>query len=51
MDGEKVIAPNFVKPNGPAKFIEELSNLPTTKNGENQFDFGLKMKFHKCSNK
>lgn len=41
IDGKKVIEPNFVKPNGPAKFIEELSNLPTTKNGENQFGFWI----------
>ncbi|MFM3248951.1 hypothetical protein AB8T65_28290, partial [Klebsiella pneumoniae] len=41
IDGKKVIEPNFVKPNGPAKFIEDLSNLPTTKSGENQFGFWI----------
>ena len=39
--GKKVIESNFVKPNGPAKFIEELSNLPETKNGENQYGFWI----------
>ena len=41
IDGKKVIESNFVKPNGPAKFIEELSNLPETKNGENQYGFWI----------
>jgi len=27
--GEKLIEPNFIKPNGPAKFIEDLANLPS----------------------
>ncbi|HBY7363730.1 TPA: hypothetical protein MI633_27695 [Klebsiella pneumoniae] len=39
--GEKVIEQNFVKPNGPAKFIEEFSNLPEVKNSEEEQQWGF----------
>jgi len=37
--GEKLIEPNFIKPNGPAKFIEDLSNLPSKNNTQWGFWF------------
>lgn len=41
LEGNKLIEQNFIKPNGPAKFIEELSNLPLTKDGESQWGFWI----------
>ncbi|HGV5377621.1 TPA: hypothetical protein ACNDLL_004195 [Shigella sonnei] len=41
LDGKKLIEQNFTKPNGPAKFIEELSNLPKTKDGKSQYGFWI----------
>lgn len=40
-DGEKVIEQNFVKPSGPAKFIEEFSNLPESRDGKSQYGFWI----------
>jgi len=39
--GEKVIEQNFIKPNGPAKFVEEFSNLPEVKNSEEEQQWGF----------
>jgi len=41
LNGDKLIEQNFIKPNGPAKFIEELSNLPETKDGNSQWGFWI----------
>ncbi|MEY0768341.1 hypothetical protein AB7293_21715, partial [Providencia huaxiensis] len=41
LNGNKLIEQNFIKPNGPAKFIEELSNLPPTKDGNSQWGFWI----------
>lgn len=41
LNGEKLIEQNFIKPNGPAKFIEELSSLPETKDGRSQWGFWI----------
>lgn len=35
-DGQKVVKENFQKPNGPAKFLEDLSKLPETIDGKHQ---------------
>ena len=40
-DGEKVVEQNFVKPSGPAKFIEEFSNLPDSRDGKSQYGFWI----------
>ncbi|THK76519.1 hypothetical protein, partial [Klebsiella pneumoniae] len=40
-DGKKVIEQNFTRPNGAAKFIQELSDLPLTKDGESQYGFWI----------
>jgi len=39
MTGEKYIEPNFLKPNGPAKFVEDLSGLPDSSDGKSQWGF------------
>lgn len=39
INGEKVIEQNFEKPSGPAKFVEDLSNLPETVDGEYQYGY------------
>lgn len=41
LSGKKLIEQNFVKPNGPAKFIEELTNLPETNDGAAQWGFWI----------
>lgn len=41
VNGEKIITNNFKKANGPAKFIEELADLPTTPDGKSQYGFWI----------
>uniref|UniRef100_UPI001F042453 hypothetical protein n=1 Tax=Klebsiella aerogenes TaxID=548 RepID=UPI001F042453 len=39
--GEKLIEQNFTRPNGAAKFIQELSELPLTKDGSSQYGYWI----------
>lgn len=39
INDEKVIENNFLKPSGPAKFIEDLAGLPETIDGDHQWGF------------
>lgn len=41
IDGKKVIEQNFSRPNGAAKFIEELTQLPKTKDGKHQYGYWI----------
>lgn len=41
IDGKKVIEQNFSRPNGAAKFIEELTQLPQTKDGKHQYGYWI----------
>lgn len=45
VNGEKVVENNFKKANGAAKFAEELSELPVTIDGKNQFGFWIQDEF------
>lgn len=41
IDGKKVIEQNFSRPNGAAKFIEELTMLPKTRDGSHQYGYWI----------
>lgn len=41
LEGKKLIEQNFTRPNGAAKFIQELSELPLTKDGSNQYGYWI----------
>ncbi|EES5636013.1 TPA: hypothetical protein PW931_004875 [Escherichia coli] len=39
LEGKKIIEPNFTRPNGAAKFIQDLAELPETKDGQAQYGY------------